>query len=63
MKTEPLNKDTFLENYPEQKPVCLSYTVVREDMLALIEENEALRSQHMTHIKQGKPANCSIKLK
>lgn len=45
MKTGPLNKDTFAERYPEKKPVCLNYATVREDMLALIEENESLNTQ------------------
>lgn len=56
MNTGLLNRDTFAERYPEQKPVCLNYATVREDMLALIEEIEALRSLVTFHIKQGKAA-------
>ena len=42
MKAAILNKETFVQHYPEKKPICLNYAVVREDILALIEENEAL---------------------
>jgi hypothetical protein len=43
MKREYIDKDALVAKYPEQKPICLNYATVREDLIALIEENEALR--------------------
>ena len=43
MKSTLLDRETFARRYPEQKPVCLNYATVREDMLTLIEEVDALR--------------------
>ena len=60
MKAVLIDRDTFMERYPEQKPVCLNYAIVREDMLALIEETEALRFLLASHIRQDKAAQASI---
>jgi len=43
MKTGLLDRKTFEARYPEQKPVCFNYATARKDVLALIEEIEALR--------------------
>lgn len=41
MKTG-LSKDEILARYPENKPVCLNYAVVRADILALIKQYEMM---------------------
>jgi len=56
MKSTLLDRETFTQRYPEQKPICLNYATVREDMLALIEEVDALRVLLSYHISQGKAA-------
>ena len=56
MKAAIISKHDFLAQYPEQKPVCLNYATVREDMLALIEENEALRVLLDYHIRENEAA-------
>ena len=45
MKTYLLNKPAILEKYPEQKPLCLNYAVIRSELIALAEENERLYSR------------------
>ena len=42
MKTGPIIYEAIMARYPEQKPICLNYATVREDIIALIEENKAL---------------------
>jgi hypothetical protein len=46
MNTQVLDKSAILAKYPEKKPICLNYAVMREELLTLAEENEALRSTH-----------------
>ena len=43
MRTGPIIYEAIMARYLEQKPICLNYATVREDIIALIEENEALR--------------------
>jgi|GEM_PF-6534936 len=38
-----LTKDEILARYPENKPICFNYSTARVDLLALVEEKEALR--------------------
>ena len=52
MKTGLFNKETFMERYPEQKPVCLNYATVRADMLALIEEVELWHSLYVRRTEE-----------
>ena len=42
MKTGPIIYEVIMARYPEQKPICLNYATVREDIITLIEENKAL---------------------
>jgi len=37
--------EDILSRYPQEKPVCLNYKTVREDILALISENRELKRQ------------------
>jgi len=56
MKAAIMSKHDFLSRYPNEKPVCLNYAAVREDMLTLIEENEALRVLLDFHIRENEAA-------
>jgi hypothetical protein len=45
MNTKLLDGDAILAKYAEQKPVCVNYVEMREELLALADENAQLRSE------------------
>ena len=45
MNTTIMNKAAILEKYPEGKPICLNYSIIRSELLTLAEENLRLEKR------------------
>ncbi len=45
MNTTIMNKAAILEKYPEEKPICLNYSIIRRELLTLAQENLRLEKR------------------
>jgi len=45
MNIQIIEMDAILEKYPEQKPICLNYKEIRDELIALSSENSRLQKR------------------